>query len=423
MKYFSHLNTATRLILEYRGKEPLHHFLKNFFAQHKKFGSKDRRRIAQLCYFFYRVSGAFGKERSHRDQEQVQQIIIAALFLCNKEPDELLGAVKPEWNEKITLPISEKFFIIRQEGILTAFESQDLFPFIEELSDGIHKEAFILSHLQQPDLFLRIRPGYHESVIQKLKKQNILFEFIPDATLRLPNGYKVDDIFQLDKEVVVQDLNSQRVGGFFQFSIPNNSTPGYTSAGTDATGSGKGKKINDRSVLSLWDCCAASGGKSIMAKDILGDADLTVSDQRESIIANLKKRFAIAGITNYKSFIADLSTTNLKLSTPGYDLIIADLPCTGSGTWGRTPEQLYFFEMDSIEKYSVLQRKIIVNVIPHLNKSGKLLYVTCSVFKKENEGMVQFIQNNFSLKVEKMELLKGYEEKADTMFAALFCPL
>jgi 16S rRNA (cytosine967-C5)-methyltransferase len=48
-----------------------------------------------------------------------------------------------------------------------------------------------------------------------------------------------------------------------------------------------------------------------------------------------------------------------------------------------------------------------------------LLYITCSVFKKENEEVVELIKKQFDLKVEKMELIKGYDKKADTLFAAL----
>lgn len=49
---------------------------------------------------------------------------------------------------------------------------------------------------------------------------------------------------------------------------------------------------------------------------------------------------------------------------------------------------------------------------------GYLLYITCSVFKKENEDMVSFIQQQ-GFELVKMELLKGYDIKADSMFAAL----
>jgi 16S rRNA (cytosine967-C5)-methyltransferase len=58
-----------------------------------------------------------------------------------------------------------------------------------------------------------------------------------------------------------------------------------------------------------------------------------------------------------------------------------------------------------------------------LKETGKLLYVTCSVYKKENEDIIEYILHKFQLKVEKMELLKGYDKKADTLFAALLSHL
>ena len=178
--------------------------------------------------------------------------------------------------------------------------------------------------------------------------------------------------------------------------------------------------LNSQLSTKLWDCCAASGGKSIMAYDINPNIQLTVSDKRESILKNLHERFEKAGIKNYNSFIADLTTTNYKPPTTNFDLIIADVPCTGSGTWSRTPEQLYYFKEQKINEYSFLQKKIVENVIPHLKNNGHLLYITCSVFKKENEEVVDFIKEKFQLKLIKMELLKGYEMQSDTMFAALF---
>jgi 16S rRNA (cytosine967-C5)-methyltransferase len=57
----------------------------------------------------------------------------------------------------------------------------------------------------------------------------------------------------------------------------------------------KSEISNPKSEIKLWDCCAASGGKSLLAVDTLGNIDLTVSDVRSSIIHNLKHRFAVAG--------------------------------------------------------------------------------------------------------------------------------
>ena len=134
----------------------------------------------------------------------------------------------------------------------------------------------------------------------------------------------------------------------------------------------------------------------------------------------MEKRFEKAGIKNYKSFVIDLTSSNLKPRTSNFKLIIADVPCTGSGTWSRTPEQLYFFDERKIETYAALQKKIVSNAIPQLQPGGIFVYITCSVFKKENEENVDFLKENFHLKLKQMEVLKGYDKKADSMFIAVF---
>ncbi|HET9277379.1 MAG TPA: Fmu (Sun) domain-containing protein [Flavitalea sp.] len=409
MKFFSHLNTTTRLIQEYNGEEPLHYFLKRFFGHNKKFGSKDRKRISHMSYVFFRVGRAFQFEGPLKEAEDIHRVILAGLFLSGNESDDLLAAMRPSWNEKMAVGTGEKLEMINEETPNTHINIANIFPSSDRLSDGIEKLAFSLSHLFQPDLFIRIRPGYQHSILEKLKRNNIQYEILPGSAVRLPNGLGIDEIVDLDREVVVQDLSSQQVGDFlFDYRAE------------------RGEHSSDRT--NVWDCCAASGGKSIMAKDILGNIDLTVSDVRESILINLKKRFEKAGLTNYNIIVADLSRSikgdlyTGQAVTP-FDLIIADLPCTGSGTWSRTPEQLYFFQPEAIQKYSQLQKSILGNVVPHLKETGKLLYITCSVFRQENEEIIDFLLDRFPLKLERMELLKGYDKKADTMFAALLSKL
>lgn len=55
-----------------------------------------------------------------------------------------------------------------------------------------------------------------------------------------------------------------------------------------------------------------------------------------------------------------------------------------------------------------------------LKEDGYLLYITCSVFKQENEAVAMYIQEQLKMQLIKIELMKGYNLKADTMFAALF---
>jgi 16S rRNA (cytosine967-C5)-methyltransferase len=98
---------------------------------------------------------------------------------------------------------------------------------------------------------------------------------------------------------------------------------------------------------------------------------------------------------------------------------IADVPCTGSGTWGRTPEQLHFFQNNKINEYADLQKKLMKGIIKNVSAGGLILYTTCSVFRKENEEQVDHMLETSGLELIKMQVFKGYKIKGDTMFAAL----
>lgn len=385
--YTGYVATAATIIQHYDGATPLNDFLKKYFALHKKFGSRDRRQITNLCYCYYRLGFAeLGLDTTER--------ILLALFLCSNDPHEIISELRPAWKENITASITEKLALIGYP-----FSIQNIFPWQDEISEGIDATAFAESHLIQPDLFLRIRPGKKEQVIKKLDAAGISYTQPMKDCIAIANNTKIDTVIELNKEAVVQDYSSQRITGFLQTI--------------------KSEISNPKSQISVWDCCAASGGKSILAKDVLGNIDLTVSDVRSSIIHNLKQRFTAAGITKYHSFVADLtsSTANIKFLVP--DIIICDVPCSGSGTWGRTPEQLHFFTAEKIGYYSNLQKQILQNVLPHVKQGGYFLYITCSVFKKENEEVVDFILANSKLQLIKKEVLIGYDKKADTMFGAL----
>jgi 16S rRNA (cytosine967-C5)-methyltransferase len=393
----SYLNSAWKILQLYDGSEPFASFIKKFFSQNKKFGSTDRKHISQLCYSYFRLGKSalrfIGEER-----------ILLGLFLSSNSTSWILQELRPNWNTIILLPLSSKCSMPDIQ-----FSSTEIFPWEKELSNGIDYDAFCSSFLSQPDLFIRIRPGKEKILKEKLDKAGLSYNALDTHCIALPNSTNIEKYADINKEFVVQDFSSQKVAGFLSMLQP---------------------PVRIRRVRKVWDCCAGSGGKSILAYDGLPNIYLTVSDVRNSILSNLHKRFAQADIRSYVSFVADLSSTSFreaKINAPvskaiknsKFDLIIADVPCTGSGTWGRTPEMLSFFQENSIGTFSSGQKEIVGNVVPFLQTGGCLLYITCSVFKKENEEIVRFLEKEHQLKTLRMKLLTGYEKKADTLFAAL----
>src|SRR6266700_6869373 len=151
MKYFSHLNTAIKILQQYSGQRPFDVFLKQFFSQYKKYGSGDRKSIARLCYGYFRTGKMF--ESLSTDEKT-----IASLYLCSSGPSEILQHVKTEWSEKTSLPLPQKLSVIN-DFHHSQFTVNDIFPWQNALSTGIEYQSFCASFLVQPDLFLRLRPG------------------------------------------------------------------------------------------------------------------------------------------------------------------------------------------------------------------------------------------------------------------------
>ena len=381
MRRYAYLQSAQSILMQYDGVVPFAAWLKNFFKQHKKFGSRDRKLVADLCFCYFRL-GSASKSMS------IEEALLHGQFLCHGN-SSFITELKPEW-------VTEHDLTAEKKLIWLGLDESSLFPFLSAVSSEIDRKGFAISHLTQPDLFLRIRRNKRNAVIKKLESAKISYS-MEDDTVRLANNTKIDDVLLLDEEVVVQDKNSQKVLDALQ------------SFSTDT----------EHHSFTAWDCCAASGGKSILLHDLFPAVQLSVSDIRESILHNLRNRFKRAGIQQYESFVTDVSSVQFH-SKKKYDVILCDAPCSGSGTWGRTPEQLTYFKQEKIDHYAKLQKQIAVNASKSLKEGGLFVYITCSVYKKENEEVVDFLQQHTTLTLVSQEYKKGYSEKADTLFTALF---
>ncbi len=382
-RFYSYLNSANHLIDLYKGELPFAIFLKQYFAKEKKYGSKDRKNISALCFNYFRIANAL---KNCNEEER----LVIGIYICENKPNPILALLQPAWNETIHESVDFKINLLKDK-----IDVDTIFPLLQYVANGIDKALFATSICIQPNLFIRLRPEKESLVIESLKAADLAFESFSSSTLALVNGSKLPDSLVLDQDYVVQDASSQQVGTVLKTYLKT-LTPSAT----------------------VWDCCAASGGKSIMMKDAGFDYQLYVSDIRASILANLTQRFSAAGIKNHTQFIADLTSPTIKAPLDYFDLILADVPCSGSGTWGRTPEQLSFFKAEDIQLYTNRQNLIVANLSSFLKKNGLLVYITCSVFKEENEEIVKnIVQLGFDAL--HTQYILGYKHKADSMFLSI----
>jgi 16S rRNA (cytosine967-C5)-methyltransferase len=368
----------------YSGDVPLAIHLKSFFKLNKKFGGKDRKQISHLSYCYYRTGNLF-KTATTEDR------IVKSLFLCSNESNAILEQLNTEYNAVAKNSLQEKLTLLNVPDDIAK-----IFPLAAQLSDGLDGEAFIANQLQQPFLFIRMRPQYLSKILLKLKTIAVEYKIIDPYTIQLPNSFKVEEHFEVNKEVIIQDYSSQIV--FNDLLL----------------------HINTKNYYKVWDACAASGGKSILIHDLLNrKLDLFVTDIRTTILNNLEERFKTALIKNYK--IAEVNLSKKGLGTQDkFDIVICDAPCSGSGTWSRTPEQLATFRTKQLEEYSTLQKSIALHIIPQIQMNGYLVYITCSVFAQENERVVEHILSKSSLQLLSATIIKGYLYQADSMFVAVF---
>ena len=367
------LRIFNAFLTEFPKDRPVTKYLPEYFKRNKQMGSRDRKNLSKAIYSYFRLGNCLAGLKS-------DERLFVALFLTANSPDDMLAYFKPAYQERITDSLSEKATYLA--SLFPEFNLNDIFPFTAHLSASIDQTLFINSQLIQPDLFIRVIKGAEQKLVAYLNEAQIPFEK-KEWCYRLPNAAKLLNTEYLYE---VQDQSSQYTANYFQ---------------------PKPKQM-------WWDCCAASGGKSLLLHALEPSVYILASDNRASSLLNLEVRFKQAGITQFRRREIDLLAEINSIEKDSMDGIILDAPCSGSGTWSRTPEMLSQFKESQLEKFIYLQRTIAENASQFLKPGCPLVYITCSVFKEENEDAVDYFLANLPLKLEKMELIKGYESKADS---------
>ncbi len=143
----------------------------------------------------------------------------------------------------------------------------------------------------------------------------------------------------------------------------------------------------------ILDACAAPGGKSFALYALSdGLSEITSCDIHEKKLRLMNEEAQRLGV-KLKTLLRD-AKRNYESFEDYFDVIIADVPCSGLGVIRKKPDIRYKAE-ENINALPEIQKKILQNVSSYLKRGGTLIYSTCTVLKEENEEVVRdFLKNN-----------------------------
>jgi len=133
----------------------------------------------------------------------------------------------------------------------------------------------------------------------------------------------------------------------------------------------------------LLDCCAAPGGKTQALAARNPSAEIVAAELHPHRVELLRKRVRAANVQVIQADALDLPTSG------GFDRVLADVPCSGTGTLARNPEIKWRLRPEDLNDHHLRQVAILRAALGQLAPGGRALYSTCSLEREENEAVIE----------------------------------
>lgn len=159
--------------------------------------------------------------------------------------------------------------------------------------------------------------------------------------------------------------------------------------------------------LAVLDLCAAPGGKSTLINSLISEESFLISNEvikpRAEVLAHNLNKWGTCNtaVTNCDPQVFS------KLDSV-FDVIVADVPCSGSGLFRKQPEAVNEWSLDNVNLCSTRQKRIVADCLPALKPGGIFIYSTCSYSKEENEMEVEWMMKEFDLELIQIPLEKEW---------------
>jgi 16S rRNA (cytosine967-C5)-methyltransferase len=222
-----------------------------------------------------------------------------------------------------------------------------------------HWESILVAGNQRPPLTLRVnqRAASREPALARLTEAGIDAGPVGDAGIIVAEPRPVSELPGFaDGWVSVQDAGAQLAAPLLDL----------------------------RDGQRVLDACAAPGGKTAHVAES-ADVELTALDADPARIPRIRDNLQRLRLAGVNVVVGDAGDPSAWWDGRPYDRILADVPCTASGTVRRHPDSKWLRRKTDIASFAAQQRRLLGALWPLVAPGGKLLYSTCSVFAAENE--------------------------------------
>ncbi len=137
-----------------------------------------------------------------------------------------------------------------------------------------------------------------------------------------------------------------------------------------------------------WDACAGGGGKTLHLAQLMHNrGTILATDVRANKLEEIKLRARRGKFCNIR--MKEWNGKSGAEYRERFDGVLVDTPCSCSGTWRRTPDGRWNTSREKIAEFAALQSQILNAASDAVKRGGKLVYSTCSMFRSENQGVVE----------------------------------
>ncbi len=363
---------------------PADAILRRFFTERKYLGAKDRRSIAE--YYYATIKNDCRLEARAADAFPDEQItpphLIAAIMLMHGTKPAEVQATLVDIGISFPLDAIERLADSELERIRL-----DKLPYIDRLAilysfpfwfamrigaeygmDAV--EPILASLNKEAPISLRANTllATRETVEKELRREG--FEATPSTT--------APDALRLDRRINVFGLESFRRGLFEVQDEASQLVVPFAN-------------IRKTSIKAL-DACAGAGGKTLhLASLMKNHGEIFASDAEGRKLEELKVRSRRNGAQNIRIVFPEQKENILgEDKTVWFDLVLLDVPCTGTGTLRRNPGIKWLLTEQMLAELTEKQQNILEENARFVKPGGTLLYATCSLLKEEGEDQMKW---------------------------------